>query len=65
MPRYIDPEGNEHTIQKVRVTYYADARRAICVETGRDITDWELVKHPGNYKAVRTAKSKTDGKGIR
>ena len=65
MPRYIDPEGNEHTIQRVRTTYYNDCRMDVCIDTGRDITKWELIKPTGSYKGVRTSKSKTDGKGIR
>ena len=65
MPRYIDPEGNEHTIQRVRTTYYNDCCMVVDLATGRDITDWELIKPTGSYKSVRTSKSKTDGKGIR
>ena len=65
MPIYIDPEGNEHSIQQVRTTYYNDCRMVVCIATGRDITDWEMVKHPGNYKGVKAKKAKGDGKGLR
>ena len=56
MPIYIDPEGNEHSIQQVRTTYYNDCRMVVDLATGRDITDWEMVKHPGNYKGVKAKK---------
>jgi hypothetical protein len=66
MPIYIDPEGNEHSIQQVRTTYsVAGNRLVIDVLRGINITNWQLVVPEGDYKGVKAKKAKGDGKGIR